>query len=122
EGSIFGVSISPEIISPEEKESRRFLASCSDDRTIRVWDISSLPPGTSEGGRLSMDRNIRGTGFGTYIGESGVKQDTCLAKTWAHDSRIWGVRFLGAASSEENISFKIISYSEDTTCQVWDFS
>lgn len=121
EGSIFGVSISPEITSPGERESRRFLASCSDDRTIRVWDISSCSSGGPEGSSLSMDRNIRATGFGTYIGELDLNQNSCLAKVWAHDARIWGVRFLGVASSEKDLSVKVISYSEDATCQLWDF-
>ena len=49
EGSIFGVDISPQYTFPGQigftgpiTKRRRYLASCSDDRTVRVWDISRV--------------------------------------------------------------------------------
>ncbi|KAK6512456.1 hypothetical protein TWF481_001342 [Arthrobotrys musiformis] len=84
EGSVFGVSISPDFA---------YAASCSDDRTIRLWDIKADIV-SSEG-----CREIREP----------------LAIGWGHQARIWGVRFLQA----EGGHVKMISFSEDLTAKVW---
>ncbi|KAL1957609.1 hypothetical protein VTO42DRAFT_5720 [Malbranchea cinnamomea] len=122
EGSIFGVNISSEVVITGEANPRRFLASCSDDRTIRIWDISSVSFPGCEDKSLSMDQNVRGTGFGTYIGELDLNEDSCLAQTWAHEARIWGVQFLDTSCSEDRVSLNLISRGEDVTCQLWNFS
>ncbi|KAL8883124.1 MAG: hypothetical protein Q9192_007434, partial [Flavoplaca navasiana] len=46
EGSVFGIRISPDLSHHGFGDVRRLIASCSDDRTIRLWDISDL--GTSK--------------------------------------------------------------------------
>ncbi|CAO1596285.1 hypothetical protein XANCAGTX0491_000136 [Xanthoria calcicola] len=112
EGSIFGVSISPDLLEQSFGDIRRLLASCSDDRTIRLWDISDLEaseiipgPGSQhlEDFTPSVDK-----------GHKSTSSTDCVAMTMGHASRIWDVRFLisdhGAA---------VLSFGEDNTTQAW---
>ncbi|KAG0127790.1 WD40-repeat-containing domain protein [Tuber indicum] len=105
EGSIFGVNI-----SPKYHGGKCYLASCSDDRTIRIWDISqfdsSLP--------LSDDTEIKKTGFGHEIAQGG----RCISVGWGHGARIWGVQFLPVTKES---SIELLSISEDLTSRFWAF-
>ncbi|ODH38722.1 hypothetical protein ACO22_02195 [Paracoccidioides brasiliensis] len=124
EGSIFGVDISPEITWPNDVQARRFLASCSDDRTIRIWDISDrvyLENGTNED--VSVRPATRSTGFGDIFRDDlEVDPKACIAKAWGHASRIWSACFVDMAISEKTASFKLVSRGEDATCQVWELN
>ncbi|KAF3918306.1 hypothetical protein ABW21_db0205047 [Orbilia brochopaga] len=86
EGSVFGVSVSPDLT---------YAASCSDDRTIRLWEINE----ETADDRAPECREVKEP----------------LAVGWGHQARIWGVRFL--QSSDSNI--RLISYSEDLTAKIW---
>lgn len=127
EGSIFGVSISPEFeISPDTKV--RLLASCSDDRTIRVWDITEHPSKVEESGPLAViSSEARETGFGEQP-EAGLlgRNDSsrCVAVEMGHISRIWHVKFTGSISVEspQETSIEIYSFGEDCTRQKWELS
>lgn len=106
EGSIFGVCISPGY--EHDGVERHFLASCSDDRTVRVWDISELDTlSQAEGdGRKT-------TGFGVkHVGEG------CVALGWGHQARPWGIRFLPPRSGKE---LEMVTFSEDLTVRFWEF-
>ncbi|KAL9102664.1 MAG: hypothetical protein Q9163_002218 [Psora crenata] len=91
EGSVFGVRVS-EKIKTDTATTSRMLASCSDDRTIRIWDITGI------------DRP-------SLTGSAGI----CLAKVMGHASRIWSLRFL---TSNQCIP-RILSFGEDGTAQLW---
>jgi hypothetical protein len=130
EGSIFGVSISPEMEVPSPLalgggtggggKRMRLLASCSDDRTVRVWDITerktsvvvnSDGDGVGGGGERSgmVDGRLlveaRETGFGgdstgtsnpnseAARGDGVDDQSRCVAVAMGHVSRIWHVKF-----------------------------
>ncbi|PQE32662.1 WD domain-containing protein [Rutstroemia sp. NJR-2017a WRK4] len=95
EGSIFGVDISP-LITDSDGKPMRLLASCSDDRTIRVWDIT---------GAQQRD----------------AATEECVAVTMGHASRIWGVKFdcQGTSQPQVNSSITILSFGEDSTTQQW---
>jgi WD repeat-containing protein 6 len=117
EGSIFGVNISPPIIGSQG--ITRLLASCSDDRTIRVWNLSA---GSKDGSLATTAVLARETGFG----ENSISVDhtksgnSCLAMVMAHASRIWRVRFLGDQSTPLDASaISILSFGEDSTAQQW---
>ncbi|KAF9869609.1 WD repeat protein [Colletotrichum karsti] len=134
EGSIFGVDISPEIDLGGSARGR-LLASCSDDRTIRVWDVSER----AGAARLLHDSlaEARETGFGgsgsaaaadvTAEVETTVATSKPLAMTMGHISRIWHVRFprtmdgllvrRGGAGGEAATS--LYSFGEDSTLQRW---
>lgn len=109
EGSIFGVNISPLY------SGKRYLTSCSDDRTVRVWDVSNLSiSGTPEEVR---DGTLKNTGFGHI---SSTKGGECVSLGWGHTARIWGVRFLPDLT--ENGQIRIVSVSEDLTSKFWAFN
>ncbi|CEJ88994.1 hypothetical protein VHEMI04952 [[Torrubiella] hemipterigena] len=126
EGSIFGVEISP-ILTLTDGNKIRLLASCSDDRTIRIWDISetgdearaeSLPPSQTT---ASSDTGFRCAP--TYEdgnqdqGRADVKP---IALAMGHASRIWGVKFgIATNSVPESGLLPIYSFGEDATCQRW---
>ncbi|KAK2004778.1 WD domain-containing protein [Colletotrichum falcatum] len=127
EGSIFGVDISPEIAIVEGKKAR-LLASCSDDRTIRIWDITERP----EAPRLQYGAfgEARETGFGgaaavataaaADLAATQVASSAPLAMVMGHISRIWHVRFpqtLDELASHSTTT--IYSFGEDSTLQTW---
>ncbi|KAI4160125.1 MAG: hypothetical protein LQ342_005982 [Letrouitia transgressa] len=98
EGSVFGIRIF-EPVRGDMKE-KRLLASCSDDRTIRVWDVSNLEIGTTEATHDDTARK----------GSAG-----CVTTVMGHTSRIWGVRFLTGRDGQ----IYVLSAGEDSTSQLW---
>ena len=106
EGSIFGVQISEQ---SEDGAYQRFLASCSDDRTIRIWDISNLDC------CLRADDAEPDLETGLNAETSEASSMYCVAVGMGHASRIWGLRFLGQRSGY----WGLISYGEDATTQTW---
>ena len=127
EGSVFGVSISPDLGG-----GRRVLASCSDDRTLRVWDIAeeeeggSLRSGDGDGeeGVVAGLDGARETGFGGETGNSEVKRGNerdsarCVAVVMGHVSRIWHVKF-GRGSVASGV-VEVYSFGEDCSRQKWE--
>lgn len=126
EGSIFGVDISSEMMVAGKPT--RLLASCSDDRTIRVWDISA----STFAGRRRLDfgeekaviqsfPEARETGFGdngvsTLEAQAGCVSSEPVAMAMGHVSRIWNARFAPSMSSE---GMMVYSFGEDATAQRW---
>ncbi|KAL8381383.1 hypothetical protein RB595_005582 [Gaeumannomyces hyphopodioides] len=152
EGSVFGVTISEELTLPGRGdgacgEKVRLLASCSDDRTVRIWDITGragVMPARRAGKLLAESRE---TGFGGdatehYDGpQTGSAKDgaanpkelplKALAVAMGHQSRIWHVRFStrgllspapkGDCGEDQEPSSRLTVYSfgEDATTQEW---
>lgn len=147
EGSIFGVDISPEIavVNDTEKKVKRLLASCSDDRTIRVWDItvatsSSPKDDQQERGLEGEDEKkkssryfpeARETGFGENVTNSSTPSDLeasashisskPLAMAMGHVSRIWNVRFAPTTTTTDE-ELVLYSFGEDASAQKWQLS
>lgn len=122
DGSIFGVDISPEIRWPNGNQTRRFLASCSDDRTIRIWDISdcSSPLATKKHEKAAARPATRSTGFGNIFRDDlDIDPEACIAKAWGHTSRIWKASFVDITISPQATCLKLVSLGEDASCQVW---
>lgn len=90
-GSVFGVRLGEEVESMVGCATR-LLASCSDDRTIRIWNVSDLK-----------------------ISSQAVESKQCLASVMGHASRIWAVRFLYGLKT----TLQLLSLGEDGTAQMW---
>ncbi|KAI1636497.1 WD40-repeat-containing domain protein [Biscogniauxia mediterranea] len=123
EGSIFGVNISPEIQSPSGMPMR-LLASCSDDRTVRIWDITERhnEDRNIQGGYGSQISDARETGFGDSVkaAEHDDSVTRCVAMAMGHISRIWQVEFAhikGHGPTHNTI--EVYSFGEDATAQKW---
>lgn len=112
-GSIFGVRISPQF--EWEGLLTRFVASCSDDRTIQVWDVSDfdVPQQNSRTAVNGID-----TGFGRLAEVDSHR----VASGWGHQSRIWDVDFLIDEKSQASSAVRLISRGEDSTCQLWSLA
>lgn len=115
EGSVFGVRISPPLPAFHSEGGRRLVASCSDDRTIRLWDITNLDTDVAmhaenldhDGASIqSLYDQIRRFSVGKSV-----------ASVMGHMSRIWNVRFL---VSRDRIN--VVSFGEDGTAQSWQMS
>ncbi|KAI0882173.1 WD40 repeat-like protein [Annulohypoxylon maeteangense] len=126
EGSIFGVHISPEIRT-STGENLRLLASCSDDRTIRIWDITERQESQDlkQKGYDTHISDARETGFGNNVEVSahGDPSARCLATVMGHASRIWQVEFpQNQLLSRTSNIVGLYSFGEDATAQKWNLS
>ncbi|KAK1814180.1 WD repeat-containing protein 6 [Friedmanniomyces endolithicus] len=107
DGSVFGVQISPMLPQEVLGGHHRVLATCSDDRTIRVWDLSNLATNSLVD---PSEQCSRPTGYSTA--------PRCLAKTMGHMSRIWRVKFL-PSQVETAHPLQIVSFGEDASTISW---
>lgn len=111
-GSVFGVQISHLSTLPGSvTDKKRMLATCSDDRHIKLWDVSDL---TQQSPTLMEVQ--RDTGFGSQPDEAGVAP-RCLTQVMGHVSRIWCVHF--APSGPDEILDKVYSFGEDASVIKW---
>lgn len=125
EGSVFGVQISNHLSSREEPQLR-LLTSCSDDRTIRVWDISNLSAGVVLA-QTTPDEDAtdtsRTTGFLNYVSDDAetASKSLYIASAMGHTSRIWNIHYAIDQDYQkfESYIISIISVGEDAACQIW---
>ncbi|KAF6238688.1 hypothetical protein HO173_003194 [Letharia columbiana] len=110
EGSVFGFRISE---VAQTGAVKRILASCSDDRTIKTWDISDTS--SSEKVKPLSDGGLNNSEAGLLDETNEVDSTGCLAMIMGHASRIWGLRFL----IQKDGCWDLISYGEDSTAQIW---
>ncbi|KAJ6088672.1 hypothetical protein N7486_009933 [Penicillium sp. IBT 16267x] len=124
DGTVFGVQISPIIPSMNDGQPGRVLASCSDDRTVRVWDISDCEHKSAhDPSAYSTDGfDLRSTGFGATDGDtSGTGSESCIAQAFGHAARIWSIGFRSNISQDSS-KIGLVTRGEDATCIVWDLT
>lgn len=115
-GSIFGVCISEDLLF--DGKHRRLLATCSDDRSIRLWNIndeveSMIKTETDSSKQIQLSDV---TGFNDLSRDS----QSLLAVAWGHLSRIWTVKFLPTDYSSETKRVNLVSTGEDASFRVWE--
>ena len=121
EGSIYGVRISPLLTLPD-KTPIRLLASCSDDRTVRIWDISERAQN-----KRAYDDDLlsaaRETGFSAILPDQeqpSLGAVPPVAVAMGHLSRIWGVEFaVDEGDVLDDTGLYVYSFGEDSTTQKW---
>lgn len=122
EGSIFDVRISKDLQRGCCGNLKRVIASCSDDRTIRLWDVSNVNTNINLSGSGAADpsaetERTRHTGFSIAATETQSDSSNCLAIGWGHTSRVWKVRFLDPSSCDGTLA--LLSAGEDATSRTW---
>jgi WD40 repeat protein len=124
EGSIFGVRISKELPSDCCQSLKRIIASCSDDRTIRIWDVSDVPIHSHPTRASDQDpgsERTRHTGFTIASFDPNILSSLqCLAIGWGHTSRVWKVQFLDLTPCEGAVF--LVSAGEDASTRIWKLS
>ncbi|KAF3035454.1 hypothetical protein E8E12_005710 [Didymella heteroderae] len=119
EGSIFDVRISKELQRGCCGDLKRVIASCSDDRTIRLWDVSDVDVNANgqEGDLGSDAQRTRHTGFSVAAADEKPETSNCLAIGWGHISRVWRIRFLESSPCDGAVG--LLSAGEDATSRTW---
>ncbi|KAJ5671277.1 hypothetical protein N7507_000404 [Penicillium longicatenatum] len=124
DGTVFGVQISPIIPSMKDGQAGRVLASCSDDRTVRIWDISDCEyKSADDPSAYSTDGfELRSTGFGATDGnDTGTRSESCIAQAFGHAARIWDIGFRSNISQDSS-KIGLVTRGEDASCIVWDLT
>ncbi|CAF3512627.1 unnamed protein product [Fusarium graminearum] len=123
EGSIFGVDISEELPC-EDGSTLRLIASCSDDRTVRIWNITGQDGVHEKKHDFSAPRE---TGFGSKAGlDDGPRAEELrpMATIMGHLSRIWGIKFAALTEGQTlpKTPMSLYSFGEDSTAQQWQLN
>lgn len=124
DGTVFGVRISPILSSLRGNgQPGRLLASCSDDRTLRLWDISDCEhKSVLDPSSYSTDGfGLRSTGFGSTSDDKDTTSEGCIAKAFGHSARIWSILFRSIVSSDSS-RIGLVTRGEDATCVAWNLS
>lgn len=106
------------VFSATFSDSSHYLATCSDDRTIRVWDLNQLD--------LNFDPSSPFDSSALPVIDPSEAPHQTL---WGHEGRVWRTVFLDSNSDFEEAepgpgstvpsSPALVSVGEDATCRLW---
>ena len=108
EGSVFGIRISKPTLTAFEEAAEWLIVSCSDDRTIRIWDVSGWQD-------IELDRSCEECVSEHNADRPSDNTRQHVVSVMGHSSRIWGIRCFG----REKDLMRILSYGEDCSAQIW---
>ncbi|PNS14247.1 hypothetical protein CAC42_6760 [Sphaceloma murrayae] len=116
EGSPFGLCFSD--ANDEISGNVRLLASCSDDRSVRIWDVSSLDC-VAYNPQTIVDEVVSTDGDTGFVNHKGTNDHAggLVAQAMGHASRIWAVSFLSQPHSQDHTS--LVTFGEDASCVYW---
>jgi len=120
EGSIFDLAISTFTGNQQKFGYSRIIASCSDDRTLRLWGSHSLAatlPDLGLRGQVDEVSTQIQTNTGFNSSRTMTDEIKCFAQAMGHLSRIWAVEFLLTQSTKQVLH--LVTFGEDATCQFW---
>ena len=115
EGSVFGVKILRLALEQDSESCLIFVASCSDDRTIRLWSMVDDLDVDHPGRQLKDIAISAHNGFGGVSPYKGSLEGRCIANVMSHLSRIWDIKFLNPSRSSQIL----LSFGEDATARLW---
>ena len=117
EGSIFGVRLLDSSLDVDNGGRNHLLASCSDDRTVRLWNISKFV-GNSSDPDINVERSIfRSSNSQSPTMECRADIDYSVATARGHVSRIWSLSRVPATLN----SIRLFSFGEDATSRLWHY-
>ena len=108
EGSVFGIRISKPTFTAFEAGAGWLIVSCSDDRTIRIWDVTGWED-------IKLDRSSEEDINEYNADRLSSNTPTHVLSVMGHNSRIWGIRCFGRKQD----SMRILSFGEDCSAQIW---
>ena len=114
DGAVFGLSI---LFQSDERSSGQnnqlLIASCSDDRTIKLWNATYALEDTE-------DFSNADGGLPASKTDTDSPKFPLIAKAWAHSSRVWHVDLLLLNDSHSETSeLYLASAGEDAHCHLW---
>ncbi|KAL7473352.1 hypothetical protein ACHAXS_013805 [Conticribra weissflogii] len=93
-----------------------YIASASDDRSVRLWKLTDL--GNSYGDNTNLeDDNKQSKDF--IVNPQSSHSYTLIWTGWGHTARVWNVAFASFQSNAGESIPILISAGEDSTARVW---
>ncbi|KAI5962573.1 TAF5 [Candida pseudojiufengensis] len=112
-GPVYGLSFSPD---------NKFLITCSEDKTVRLWSLDTFTALVSYKGHNQPVWDVKFSPFGHYFATASHDQ---TARLWATD-HIYPLRiFAGHINDVDCVEFHpnsnyVFTGSSDKTCRMWD--